>query len=185
MDKKRKHTHIVRTREPNELDDNGLNARKALKESKDPYEGAKACVGYFAKNRETHNSSLLIPVLNLKNFFVLSDRYWHSNFSFQHAQGIPIEEIKMANQNSIVPDLTIIYDLPVSVANDRLAGRDGSERRKFDSNSEFMEKVRQNYLKLSEHLIGFDNSIVIVDANKPIEEVYQATKELIQSRILK
>ncbi len=184
LDPKRKHTHIVRTREPNELDENGLNARKVLAENKDPYDKAKECVGYFAKNRETHNAKLLIPMLQLNNFFVLSDRYWHSNFAFQHAQGASIEEIKEANANSLVPDLTIIYDLPVSVAFDRLAKRDGAERRKFDSNAEFMEKVRQNYLKLSEHLIGFDNSIVVVDANKPIEDVYQATKEVIQKRIL-
>jgi len=184
LDPKRKHTHVIRTREPNELDENGLNARKALKESKDPYEGARACVGYFAMNRVTHNNILIRPSLEIKNTFVLSDRYWHSNFAFQHAQGIPIEEIKEANKTSTVPDLTIIYDLPVSVANDRLARRDGSERRKFDSNSDFMEKVRENYRRLSEHLVGFDNSIVVVDANRSIEEVYKATKNVIQRKIL-
>jgi dTMP kinase len=165
---------IFLTREPNEFDDNGKKAREMLKSDGDPYSNNIEAVKYFAKNRETHNS-IIAPLL-LKGIHVISDRYWHSNFAFQHTQGISYEEIAKANQGLLVPDLTLIFNCPIEELSKRLQKRDGENRRKFDSNLEFLARVGTNYVNLQNILPDLinDESILYVDANRSIEEVRKA-----------
>lgn len=176
---------VLRTREPNQIDENGMLARKMLSESKDSLEGKYEAVNYFSQNRISHNEGLLKPVLENKGTIVLSDRYWHSNFAFQGAMGVSIQQIQMANSGHdlLKPDLTIIYDLPVSVADERLSKRDGENRRKFDSDLEFLNVVRSNYLNLQETLRIFDPSIVYVDATQSIVDVFEETKQIISDKL--
>jgi dTMP kinase len=173
---------IAITKEPNELDEYGKKARQMLASDGDPYKNARQAVEFFAKNRGTHNR--LINYLIENGVHVVSNRYWHSNFAFQHAQGISYEDIASANKGLIVPDLTIILDIPVNVAFERLDGRDGDKRRKFDSLVEFMEKVRRNYLELSTilpRLIG-DESISIIDGTPSVDKVGRKIIEQYQRR---
>jgi dTMP kinase len=155
------------TREPNDFDGNGRKAREMLKSDGDPYQNAHEAVGYFAKNRDTHNE-IFEPMLE-KGISVISDRYWHSNFAFQGAQGVDYLEISLANNDSRTPDLTIILDVPVEVAFDRLDHRDGKTRRKFDSDKRFLEKVRKNYLGLPN--IMQEKNVVVIDGNRGIDAV--------------
>jgi dTMP kinase len=159
------------TREPNELDESGRNARKMLASGSSPYENKLAAVEFFAKNRAVHNG--LVGRLVETGVYVVSDRYWHSNFAFQHAQGVPYEYIAEQNKRFRVPDLTLILDVPVDTAFARLDKRDGAKRRKFDSQKDFVEKVRLNYLELSKILPGLvgDRSIAVVDGTASIGDV--------------
>lgn len=134
---------VFLTREPNELDNNGKKARALLKSDGDPYINGIEAVKYFAQNRKSHND-LIIPLLDY-GINVISDRYWHSNFAFQGAQGISLEEIAKANEGNLLPDLTIIFDISAKNADKRVAKRDGENRRKFDANLDFMEKVSSIY----------------------------------------
>lgn len=163
---------IFTTGEPNNFDHNGFLARKMLKGDGDPYSNNLEAAKYFAENRKTHNE-IFVPMLE-KGIDVLCDRYWHSNLAFQKAQGVSFMDIAMANVGSRVPDLTFLIDVPVEVAFDRLGKRDGENRRKFDSDKDFMEKVRRNYLELPEVLYGIfgDESLVIVDGDRPVDEVF-------------
>jgi|APSaa5957512622_1039677.scaffolds.fasta_scaffold02595_12 dTMP kinase len=167
---------IFRTREPNIFDGNGQKARDLLKSVGDPYSNNVAAVGYFAENRKVHNE-IFVPMLE-KGIDVFSDRYWYSNFAFQGAQGISYEDIAMANKGSRVPDLTILIDVPVDVVFGRLEKRDGLSRRKFDSDKEFVNKVRDSYLEFSEVLPGLmgDESIVVVDGDQSVEAVFEEIK---------
>jgi len=141
---------VFLTREPNELDNNGKKARALLKSDGDPYINGIEAVKFFAQNRKTHND-IILPLLN-SGVDVISDRYWHSNFAYQGAQGISLEEIAKLNQGNIVPDLTIIFDISAKNADKRLAIRDGENRRKFDANLGFMEKVYLIYSSLGDQL---------------------------------
>jgi dTMP kinase len=167
-----KSSTVFVTREPNDFDENGRKAREMLKSDGDPYDNAIEAVKYFAKNREAHNH-IFIPMLNM-GIHVLSDRYWHSNFAFQGAQGIDGQDILDANRSARKPDLTLILDVPVEVAFDRLYRRDGEVRRKFDSNLEFLGRVRQNYLGLSEILSN--EKIVVINGNQDVGAVREAVK---------
>jgi len=159
------------TREPNEFDENGKNARKILKADGNPYTNATEAVRYFALNRETHNA-IFTPLLE-NGITVVSDRYYNSNFAFQHAQGVPYVEIAAQNAGARIPDLTLILDVPVDVAFERLSKRDGANRRKFDRDFDFMQKVRANYLEQSQILptLMGDTSTVIIDGTQPVEKV--------------
>jgi dTMP kinase len=159
------------TREPNEFDENGQNARRILKSDGSPYTNAEEAVKYFALNRETHNA-IFLPLLK-RGVQVVSDRYYNSNFGFQHAQGIPYETIATQNKKARVPDLTIILNVPVEVAFERLSRRDGNDRRKFDSNFDFMQKVRANYLEQPQILptLMNDHSIKVIDGTQTPEKV--------------
>src|SRR3989344_4821937 len=159
------------TREPNILDENGMLARGMLKRDGDPYSNGLEAVRYFAENRKSHNE-LFLPLIE-RGVDVLTDRYWHSNFAFQHAQGVSYQEIANTNKGSLVSDLTLILDVPSRVAFERLRRRDGDERRKFDSDISFLDSVRSNYLELPDvlsNLIGEEN-VVLVDASGSIERV--------------
>ena len=173
---------VFRTREPNEFDKNGKLAREMLLSDGSPYQNNLDAVRYFAENRKTHNG-IFVPMLE-NGIHVLSDRYWHSNFAFQHAQSISYEDIAKANEGSRAPDLTIILDVPVEVAFERLEKRDGENRRKFDSNRHFLEKARRNYLELGEvlpHLIG-DRSIVYADGAKSIDDVSKEIEKIVKQK---
>ena len=77
------------------------------------------------------------------------------------------------HKKALIPDLTIILDIPASVATERMnkdkkrTAIDGFEK------EQFLEKVRENYLKLKE-LLG--EEIIIINANSPIEIVYNQVK---------
>ncbi|HED05825.1 MAG TPA: hypothetical protein ENI61_03980, partial [Ignavibacteria bacterium] len=169
---------IFTTGEPNTFDENGQKAREMLKSDGDPYENALEAVKYFAKNRNSHNN-VFVPLLK-KGVDVISDRYWHSNFAFQHAQGISYNNITNANEFSRVPDLTFIIDVPVDVAFERLHNRDGESRRKFDSSKDFLNNVRDNYLELNSILPQLirDKSIVIINGNQSVEKVFEEIKNI-------
>ena len=169
---------IFSTGEPNEFDENGKNARRILNQDGNPYENSKEAVVYFARNRETHNE-IFIPMLE-KGINVISDRYYESNFCFQGAQGISYHEIANANKNARRPDLTFIIDVTAEEADRRGKIRDGKNRRKFDSNLEFMTKVREKYLEMGEvlpKLIG-DRSIIYINGMQPPEEVWEDIKNI-------
>jgi dTMP kinase len=157
--------------EPNDFGEYGKLARKMLSLDGDPYENNLQAVKYFAKNRKDHNKIFNRDLK--KGIDVLLDRYYHSNFAFQHAQGIPYEKIAKANKKVRIPDITFIIDVPVEVAFKRLDERDGIIRRKFDSDYKFMEKVRENYLELKillPFLMG-DTNIVYINGNCERKEI--------------
>ena len=167
---------VSRVRTPNELDENGKLAREMLKAEGDPYENGMRAVEYFGKNHKT--TARHIATLNEMGHKVIGDRNYLSTFAFQHAQGISYEDIAKGISGFMIPDLTFLIDVPAGVAFDRLHGRDGENRRKFDSNVDFMEKVRSNYLELPEILPGLigDKSIVVVDGDRSVEDVFEEIK---------
>src|SRR3989344_3203602 len=171
-------------REPNNFDDNGKEARRILNSDGNPYVNNVEALRHFSLNRIYHNS-IFGPMLE-KGIDVVCDRYYHSTFSFQGAQGIENEVIAKFNKDKRIriPDLTYIVDVPVEEAFERLGKRHGDrrqidrgepDRRKFDRDFQFMEKVRKTYLNLgdivSEHL--GDKSIVIIDGTGSPDQVHE------------
>ncbi len=167
-----KSSTVFVTREPNDFDENGLKARAMLKGDGDPYDNALEAVKYFSENRKTHNE-IFVPMLEM-GINVISDRYWYSNFAFQGAQEVTYWNIENANKGSRTPDLTLILDVPVDVAFERLNHRDGRTRRKFDSDKGFLNKVRENYWELPRFL--HEKNIVIIDGNQGIDAVKREIK---------
>ena len=74
-----------------------------------------------------------------------------------------------------MPDLTLILDVPAEVA----LGRITSSRNETSDMEKLhlMEKLREQYLKMPEYLP--EEKIVIIDASRSVEEVYQDAKKSI------
>lgn len=162
---------IFTTGEPSRFSDWGAKARGLLSSAGDPVSRGQEAVEYFSFDRAEHNN-VFLPLIG-RGVDVLCDRYWHSTFAFQMAQGVGAEHIARSNAGFRIPDLTLVFDLSAGVAGDRLSKRDGKDRRLFDKDLSFLERVRQNYLNLQSilpSLLG-DNSVVVIDGSKSIDEI--------------
>lgn len=166
-----KKNRVLTTREPT-YGKYGMQIRNILRTETDPFAGAEKCLDLYTKDRQEHLSKVVIPILNFKDGedqnIVLCDRYYHSTYAFQQAQGIAFERIHELNKDFLKPIITFIIDVEPKTALQRISSsRDSAE--KFEQ-FEFMKKLRENFLKLPEQL---DENIVVIDGSKSKEEVFQ------------
>jgi thymidylate kinase len=76
------------------------------------------------------------------------------------------------NSSFNTPDITFLFDLPVEVAFERRRLDGATEV--FDKNKGFQEEIRKNYLDLLKEFLNTKyGSIILIDANKPVEEVHK------------
>jgi thymidylate kinase len=76
----------------------------------------------------------------------------------------------------LVPNLTIIFDCPADIAFERRKADGATDV--FDKDLKFQEQLRQNYLKLKQELS--QENIIIIDATKPVEQVFSELKQHIK-----
>ena len=106
---------------------------------------------------------------------VFSSRFSHSTVAFQIEGNQKPELINLLKQIELhllkewKPDFSIIFDVPVSVAAERMKHR-GGERTRFDDKPiDFHERVRQGYIN-SVKILGYND--IIVDGSPSEEEVH-------------
>ena len=117
----------------------------------------------FVLDRKQHVVEKIQPALD-DGTMVLMDRYYYSSMAYQVAGGIDVEEIRKKHVFAPKPDVVLIFDLPVSVALERVKGH--SDADEFEK-EEHLEKVREAYLNL-----GNDPLVRIVDATGTPEEIF-------------
>jgi len=108
---------------------------------------------------------------------VLCDRYIDSTYAYQKEalKGLIdnpekwIEEIQ--KPFIIIPDLTLLFVLPVDKAIERIKDR----KKIIYERKEFLQKVQENYMELARK----EKRFVIIDASKSIEEVERQCMEAI------
>ena len=109
---------------------------------------------------------------------VVSDRFLLANVVYQgHAGGLDVERLWQFGREVIgglMPDLTVILDLPVAAATER-RGRPADRMEAKDL--EYRERVRAGFLAESERIPA-----VVIDASPGIEEVHEAIREVVKSR---
>lgn len=111
---------------------------------------------------------------------VLCDRFLLANIAYQgYASGLDLESIRQVGEitvNHIMPDLTILLDLPEEVAYPRL----GKQLDRMEAKGlAFMHRVRNGFLreaKLYPH-------VAVIDATQPIETIQAAIREAAERRI--
>jgi len=117
----------------------------------------------FVLDRKQHVEEKIEPALD-SGGVVLMDRYYYSSMAYQVAGGIDVEEIREKHEFAPKPDVVLIFDLPVSVALERVKGH--SDADEFEK-EEHLEKVREAYLDLEN-----DPLVRIVDATGTPEEIF-------------
>lgn len=156
-----KNNHVLTTREPFQRD-----WLKQFLSQLDPLSQGKQALALFVKDRTEHCK--IIDAALKKGIIVLCDRYKYSTYAYQIAQGLTFEEVDLAHAGLLVPDLTIIIDIPAQEATKRmLAGRE-ADAHAFH-NEQLLMKARNNYLSLTEKL---KENIVIVDGARSKDAVF-------------
>lgn len=131
----------------------------------------------FAARRE-HISQVIQPAL-ARGAYVLSDRFTDATFAYQcGGRGVPTSKARALEQwvqGDFQPDVTLLFDVPVEISSQRLAGARSPD--KFEQeNAEFFGRVRSAYLARAHENMG---RFRIIDANKPIKEIQNLLEEII------
>jgi dTMP kinase len=80
-------------------------------------------------------------------------------------------------QNDLQPDVTLLFDVPVEVSIQRLAGARTPD--KFEAQGiEFFAKLRAQYLARATE---YPQRFRVIDANRSLEEVKKSVEEIIIS----
>ncbi|MBK9989782.1 MAG: dTMP kinase [Verrucomicrobia bacterium] len=140
----------------------------------------------FAAARAQLVREVIAPAL-LRGAFVLSDRFLDSSTVYQGigrnlAMG-PVNQINRFAVGNVMPDLTIVIDVPTSVSLARIRQRasdlpDRMERENID----FYEKVRAGYLVLAK---GLPERFVVIDGTKREDMIAKLVWSAVQERLMK
>lgn len=159
----------------------GAKLREILLFGKQQNMSMKAEALLFMASRAELVHRVIAPALQ-RGEIVISDRFLLANVVYQgHAGGLNVEEMWNVGHfatGGIEPDLTIILDLPVSIARSRRPGQpDRLESRAED----YFEKVRAGFLK--EAALQPDKRIV-VDASPSMADVHETIFGHVQRTVL-
>ena len=147
---------VVAFKEPTDSE-YGRRIRQILKERKvSPEEELKL----FIKDREFNVRNNILPALK-SGKIVIMDRYYYSTIAYQGALGLDVEMIRKLNEQFPKPDLVIILDVSPETALKRIKAKRRPDRFK---DLEYLRKVREIFLSLK-------NNVVVVDAERNIEDV--------------
>jgi len=131
----------------------------------------------FAADRIDHLDNEVLPSLRAGSD-VVSDRYYHSSFTYQSLQG-DLEWIRELNSNARAPDLTYILDLPADLAAERRR-RDRTSEELYEKDS-MQRRLEEAYRRLPSVLK--DEIIVLVDGRGEIDAVHRAITRDLETRL--
>jgi dTMP kinase len=103
-------------------------------------------------------------------FVVVCDRYLHSTLAYQGVgMGYGKLAARLAGRDALVPDLVVLLDVPARASAERKRGQKVPDR--FERDAEFLEKVRENYLReAKEGFLAY--KYAVVDAGRAKDEVF-------------
>lgn len=123
----------------------------------------------FAARLE-HIELVIKPALQ-RGTWVVSDRFSDASFAYQGGgRGVPLAKLEQLEQwvhAGLQPDLTLLFDIPIEVARQRLANNVSLDRFEQEQGA-FFEKVRQAYL---ERYRKNPQRFALIDAARTQEEV--------------
>lgn len=156
----------------------GQKLRKLFKQQKGPHDLVEEIFQAFVDDRKWHIENIILPCLE-KNFVIICDRYKYSSIAYQTVQGTPFEKVFLAHKDFLSPNLGIILDVSPEIAFKRINSEKSEKRKQSDNFREldFISKLRERFLLLPKDLPK--ENIVVVDANKPIDEVFEQIKPLL------
>jgi dTMP kinase len=124
----------------------------------------------YAADRAHHVETKIKPAL-ASGKVVLSDRYFDSSVAYQGAaRELDVQEVKDISLwaiDRLLPDLTVLLDLPAQEAMKR-RGNKGTEPDRLEREQvEFFERARDEYLRMAN-----EPRFLVVDANLSPEEIH-------------
>ena len=155
----------------------GRSLRPILLDARTRGLSSRAELYLFLADRAQHVAEVIRPALEAGQT-VLCDRYADSTLAYQgYGRGLDPEHLRRINDmatGGLMPDLTLLLDLPVHCGLERAGLRNREEgtvlsEGRFDAESlEFHERVRQGYRSLAAEE---PERFAIIDAAQPPEDV--------------
>ncbi|MBY4897469.1 dTMP kinase [Cupriavidus sp. AU9028] len=133
----------------------------------------------FAARRE-HIAQVIEPALS-RGDWVVSDRFTDASFAYQGGgRGLSrakLEVLEQWVQEGLQPDLTLLFDVPLEVARERLAA--ARQPDKFEAESAaFFERTRAEYLRRAEESGG---RIRVIDSTRSVDKIRAELEEILAS----
>jgi dTMP kinase len=129
----------------------------------------------YAADRAEHVHSVVRPAL-ARGAVVLTDRYVDSSIAYQGAgRGIGVDAIRELASfatEELLPELTVLLDVPVTVARQRYDTVDRLEREP----PEFHERVRQAFLDLA---AATPERYLVIDGARALEDIATEIREVV------
>lgn len=144
----------------------------------------------FFAARQMHVEQLINPALN-DGKIVISDRFTDSTRAYQgYGHGFDlqvIEDLRRTIIGEFEPDLTLMFDLPVSVGlrrsmaqKNKASGAESTEDKFEGLDVSFHERMRQGFRDIAE-----DNQqrCRIIDASLTPDEIFENIKSIIEEKL--
>jgi dTMP kinase len=166
---------VVSTREPG-----GTEVGTALRDIVLHHRGEvdpRAEALLYAADRAQHIGTLVRPALE-RGDVVVQDRYIDSSVAYQGAGRVldaaEIKRISLWATGDLIPDLTVLLDLPGDVARARLAKEQKTFDRLENEQDDFHERVRAAFLQLA---ADEPNRFLVVDATQEIDQIAHVIRD--------
>lgn len=125
----------------------------------------------YAADRAHHVATKIKPALEA-GMVVLSDRYFDSSVAYQGAaRELNVDEVRNISLwaiDNLLPDLTVLLDLPAEEAMKRRDNKGTEPDRLEREQVEFFERARNEYLKMAN-----GSRFLVVDASESPEQIHQ------------
>ena len=125
----------------------------------------------YAADRAHHVATKIRPALAAGKV-VLSDRYFDSSVAYQGAaRELDVEEVKQISLwaiDHLIPDLTVLLDLPADEALARRSSKGTEPDRLEREQLEFFERARSEYL-----IMASEPRFLVIDATNSVEQIHQ------------
>ena len=132
----------------------------------------------FAARRE-HIAQVIEPAL-ARGDWVICDRFVDASFAYQGGgRGLDWEKIKdLADWvlGDLEPDLTLIFDAPVAIAQQRLHASTANPDRFEQEQADFFEKVRAAYIRIAREN---PNRVRLIDATQTPAAINKSLENII------
>lgn len=175
-----KYQDVLETHEPWEDEE----ITRKLREDKTPYSDGRLMAKLYVNDRVEHTNEIILPVIQAGGI-VLSDRYKMSTCAYQWSQGLDLFELLRMHENRgiLTPDLTILLDVPLEVAQTRVRERILAENpdtliedklEKFERDLKFVEKTIEAYRCLAQMSVvdpKIFGKVLTIDGSQSIEKV--------------
>ena len=165
------HTVVI-TREPGGTD-LGTELRNIILH-REGFIAPRAEALLYAADRSHHIHTLVRPALK-RGEIVVQDRYLDSSVAYQGAGRVldptEVRDISLWATENLMPDLTVVLDVPASVAKERQAAGERQYDRLEAEAEDFHTRVRESYLALAAEE---PERFLVIDGESSIEEIHQA-----------
>lgn len=131
----------------------------------------------FASRRE-HLAEVIVPALE-QGKWVISDRFTDASFAYQGG-GRGIDEARLGIledwvQQGLQPDLTLLFDVPLEVARQRLSANASLDRFEQEQ-QDFFQRVRAAYLRRAAQ---FPERIRVIDSARSLPVIRAELETLV------